>query len=319
MPFTFFRLALLGCLLSLSLYGFSQNNPPHQGVDMGPDTLGHVLIPGTRLYMIPPADFVLTHSFPGLLKTDGKAVIQVYDMPDGDYYEQSNSFTKDIFEAKGAKVLFFKQLTVCGFPAKYCYMRGDSAKKIMALIFGDSTFSATLIGLYPDTSLHTGDEIRDAYASIAYVKGERFNPLASAPFRLDTTVSPFRYAFYNKPLFVYTLDGNEPKQGSPFLSVTPYPRKEGSSLQEISENLLVKELQSGLSDPLLSNISLDSINGYEAYEVEVRGSLGGQQGMIYQFIVSSAGRTIVIEGVANNDFEKNVAWFKALAHTIKIL
>ncbi len=319
MPFTILRLALLGCVLSIGVYGHAQNNPPHKRVDMGPDTIGHILIPGTRLYMIPPTDFVLTNSFPGLLKMDGKAVIQVYDIPDGDYYEERNSFTKDIFESRGAKVLLFKELTVCGFPAKYCYMKGDSAKRIMALIFGDSTFSTTLIGLYPDTSLHTGDEIRDAYATIAYVKGEHFNPLAAAPFRLDTTASPFRYASYNKPLFLYTLDGKEPAQGSPFISITPYPRKEGTSLQEISENLLVKEMQSGLSDPILSNISLDSVNGYEAYEVEVRGSLGGQQGLIYQFMVTSRGHTIVIEGVANNDFDKTVSAFKALAHTIKIL
>ena len=143
--------------------------------------------------------------------------------------------------------------------------------------------------------------------------------MITAPFRLDTSASPFHYALYNKPLFVYSLDGKDPGQGSPFVTVTPYPRKEGATLQDISENLIIKDMQAGLSNPILSNIALDSVNGYEAYEVEIRCELGGQAGVLYQFIASTSNHTIVIEGVANSDFGKNVAAFRALAHTIRIL
>jgi hypothetical protein len=279
---------------------------------------GHVRIPGTRLSIIPPAQFALTHFFTGFLKTDGSAVIQVYDLTDGDYYTDVKSFSKEQLESKGAKVLVIKPLQVDGFPGKFCYMEGDSSKRIMALIFGDSTFSTTLIGLYPDTALAIGQQIRNAYASISYRKTQVTNPFETAPFWLDTSASPFRFAQYNKPLFIYSLDGKEPAQGSPFLTVTPYPRKEGTSLQDISESLIVKEMQHGLTSPTLKNISFDSLGNYAAYEVEIDCRLGEEEGVIYQLIVASKNNTIVIEGMASSAFDENVKIFRALAHTVKI-
>lgn len=288
-------------------------------VGLGADSAdGHVQVPETRLSLIPPPGFALTHLFPGLLKADGSAVIQVYDLPDGNFYTDGASFTTENFQSKGAHVLVFKLLKVAGFPAKYCYMQGDSAKRIMALIFGDSTFSTTLIGLYPDTALAVGQAIRNAYATISYRKGMAVNPFETAPFSLDTSAAPWHFALYNKPLFIYSPDGKVPAQGTPFVTVTPYPRRVGATLQDVSENLIIKDMREGLEDPVLSNISLDSVNGYEAYEVEIRCKLGGQQGLLYQFLAADAGHTIVIEGVANTDFDTNVKAFKALAHTIRI-
>ncbi len=288
-------------------------------VGLGADTAdGHVQVPDTHLSLIPPPGFALTHDFPGLLKGDGSAVIQVYDLPDGNFFTDGDSFTKEGFQSKGAHVLVFKTLKVAGYPAKFCYMQGDSAKRIMALIFGDSTFSTTLIGLYPDSALATGQAIRDAYATISYHKAQAVDPFQTAPFSLDTTKAPWHFALYNKPLFIYSLDGKLPAQGAPFITVTHYPRKPGSTLQDISENLIIKDMQAGLEDPVLSNISLDSVNGYEAYEVEIRCRLGGQQGLLYQFLAADPENTIVIEGIANTDFDSNAKAFRALAHTIRI-
>jgi hypothetical protein len=297
--------------------GAGQNVPFPGGLMDSTD--GHVRVPGTRLSMIPPEQFALTHSFTGLLKMDGTAVIQVYDLADGNFYADGLSFTKEQFEKKGAKVLVIRDIKVDGFPAKFCYMEGDSAKRILALVFGDSTFSTTLIGLYPDTATSTGQTIRDAFASISYNKSQIISPFETAPFRLDTIASPFRFAEYNKPIFIYSLDGKEPLQGKPFVTITPYPRKEGATLQDISERLIVKDMQHGLTDPDLENMSMDSVNGMEAYEVEIYCQLGGQKGVLYQFITSGNGKTIVVEGVANGAFVDNIKSFKALAHTIKIL
>lgn len=313
-PRSIFCIGILSWALSVTARGYAQVK-----VGLGPDTAdGHVQIPDTHLSLIPPPGFALTHAFPGLLRADGSAVIQVYDLPDGNFYTDGQSFTASNFQSKGAHVLVFKTLTVAGYPAKYCYMKGDSAKRIMALIFGDSTFSTTLIGLYPDTALATGQDIRNAYATISYRKTLAVDPFSTAPFSLDTTAAPWHFAQYNKPLFIYSSDGKLPAQGTPFVTVTPYPRKTGTSLQDLSESLIIKEMQAGLQDPVLSNISLDSVNGYEAYEVEIRCRLGGQQGLLYQFLAADAEHTIVLEGVANDEFDKNARAFKSLAHTIHI-
>jgi hypothetical protein len=188
----------------------------------------------------------------------------------------------------------------------------------MALVFGDSTFSVTLVGLYPDTDQVAGNLIRDAYASISYDKSRVISPFETAPFQLDTTASGFRFAEYNAPMFIYSRDGKEPDEGSPFLTVTAYPRKADISLQEISENLILKDMQHGLTEPNLKNISLDPVGGYEAYEVEIYCRLGQQNGVIYQFIASSKDNTIVIEGIASSAFDGNLKAFRKLAHTIKI-
>jgi hypothetical protein len=313
-----FRLAYCIGILCFALGG-AESSHAQIRVGLGADTAdGHVQIPDTHLSLIPPPGFALTHSFPGLLKTDGSAVIQVYDLPDGNFYKDGTSFTRENFQAKGAHILVFKLLRVSGFPAKFCYMQGDSAKRIMALIFGDSTFSTTLIGLYPDSSLATGQAIRDAYATISYQKSQMVDPFQTAHFSLDTSVAPWHFALYNKPLFIYSRDGKVPAQGASFITVTPYPRKEGSTLQEMSENLIIKDMQNGLTNPVLSNISLDSVNGLEAYEVEIRCELEGQPGLLYQFLASDKEHTIVVEGVANSDFEAAAKDFRALAHSIRI-
>ncbi len=277
---------------------------------------GRVVISGTRLSLIPPSGWAQSNMFPGILKEDGRSVIQVYDLPDGNFFRDGNSFTTENFQSKGAHILAFKQLKVAGFPAKFCYMQGDSAKRIMALIFGDSTFSTTLIGLYPDTALSTGQAIRDVFASIHYKKAQAIDPFRTAPFIVDS--EPWRFALYSKPLFIYSLDGKEPAPDRPFLTITPYPRKEGVSLQDVSEGLIIKDMENGLQNPILNHISLDSVNGYVAYEVEIRCELGGQTGVLYQFLASGGDYTIVIEGVANTDIESNVESFRKLAHTIRI-
>lgn len=315
----FFRVCwALGCSLAWTVPGMGQvGRAPVLG--LGADSAdGHVVISGTRLSIIPPYGWAQTHAFPGLLDSSGSSVIQVYDLPDGNFFRDGKSFSRESFQAKGAKVLSFKELKISGFPAKYCYMEGDSAKRIMALIFGDSSFSATLIGLYPDSSATTGEAIRDAYATISYKKSQVIDPFETAPFSLDTGASRFRFAMFSKPLYIYSLDGREPSEGSPFLTVTPYPRKAGVSLQDVSEGLIIKEMQNGLESPQLDNISLDSVNGCEAYEVEIHCQLGGQKGVLYQFLASKGEHTIVIEGVTNNDIENNLKSFKSLAHTIRI-
>ena len=278
-----------------------------------------IRVPGTRVSLAPPPHFGLTRSFRGLLRADGKAVIQIYDLWNGNFYKDGLGFTKDAFEKKGAKVLSFSTFRVDGYPARLCSMEGDSARKILALLFGDSTFSATLIGVYPDTADTTGLQIRECFASITYDKFMTVSPFETAPFQLDTSGTPLRFAAFHDPFFVYTLDGKEPGPGSPFFTVTPYPRKDSVSLQDISDDLLARAMENGLHDPVLKNISMDSLGPYEAYEVEVYGDLGDQRGVIYQLLVSAHGTTLVLEGVANGDFDENVKRFRDLARTIRIL
>src|SRR5574337_737724 len=184
---------ILLLLVALAFFGCepAKNNPTPNAIKNSKSEK-HINIPGTRLFIIPPENFHTATNFTGLQK-DASTAIQVYDLIGGNYYTNAATFNKESFEAKGAKVFEYKVLSVNGYPGKFIYMQGDNNTKECSLVFGDSTFSTMLMGLYPASDESTGEEIRQAFFSIVYDIKLKPDPWTGTFFTLDDSQTRFKF------------------------------------------------------------------------------------------------------------------------------
>jgi hypothetical protein len=282
-------------------------------------TSKHINIPGTRLYVIPPAGFEVSKPFLGFKKGEN-SMIDVFDLVGGDFYTNAATFSKEEFEKKGAKVFDFKEIKVDGYPAKFIKVQGDGTAKSYQLVFGDSTFSTMVIAAYPVNDEKTGNDILNSFNSIYYDKSQKVDPLATANFSLDEKVSKFKFFKYTSTLYFYTINGidNSSNQNAPVVLVYQLPKDNTMTSKSIAEMMISKSQQYGFTNLELKNISTEKINGYDTYQIEEYGQLNGINTLIYYCVSTHLDKAIAIQGIAKSEIEINLSDFKKLAKTIKI-
>jgi len=278
----------------------------------------HVNIPGTKLYMIPPANFKIATNFVGLQKDDNTG-IQIYDLVDGSFYTNAATISREKFENKGAKVFDYSEFTINGYPAKYTYMQGNKSSKAYQLAFGDSTYSVMLMAIFPVDDEEASKQIKESLLSVVYDKNLKIDPIANATFKLDDNVSKFKFAKSSASLYLYSIGGiNKPSyDNEPLVTVTQLPVVQSMTLISMSDEVISSLEKYGLTDKEIKNKSFDKINGYNAFESEVYGNMKGQKSLIYLLVVVSGQNALVIQGIAKSDFATNIEEFKKISHTLK--
>lgn len=282
-------------------------------------TSQHVNIPGTRLYMIPPAGFTVSQTPAGLQKA-GNAAITVTDLVGGNYYTNAANFNKAGFIRRGIKTYDYQEIKVNGYPAKYVSLQGDANARMYWLVFGDTSFSTMVMGVYPQTDAATGKEILGALNTIYYDRDQKIDPFAAAAFSIDDSRSAFKFFQYSTNMYVYTEGGRDNKNDpdAPFLVLTQMPVEKGMTAKDVGNMMLSKLEGYGLTQTSIQHASSQKINGYDAYEAEVHGLMHGKPSIMYQCVISNGDYVISMQGVAKTAFDANLAAFKELAHTIKI-
>jgi hypothetical protein len=279
----------------------------------------HINIPGTRLYIVPPAGFEIATSFLGLEKGDNSMFL-IYDLVGGNFYTNAATFSKEKFEKKGARVFDYKEFKVNGFPGKYIFMQSAPDAKAISLVFGDTTFSTMIMAVYPLTDDKTGKQIQEAIKTIYYDKNLKIDPFATAAFTLDESKSIFKFSKSASGMFTYSIGGGDKQSfnDEPFITVTTIPSDQTTTAKSISEMLVEGLEKYGLTDKELKNISTTDVNGLPAYEVEVYGKMNGKRSLVYQLIVKGQDKAVAIQGVIESDFDNNLREIKNLAKTIKL-
>ncbi|GAB2825091.1 hypothetical protein [Ferruginibacter profundus] len=305
-------------ILSLTACGQTQTGKIKQVVSNS-KTTKHINIPGTRLFVIPPVNFSVSKTFLGLQKGES-SMLNVYDLVGGNFYTNTATFSKESFEKQGVKIFDYKEIKVDGYPAKYISMQGDPAAKAIALVFGDTTFSVMIMAAYPVNEELTGKQIIDCLNTIYYDKSKKIEPFETANFSLSDKESKFKFYQYSSNLYIYSIDGkdNSSDKEAPILLVTQLPMSNSATVKSISDMMIGKAQQYGLTNPEIKNISNEKRNGYDTYQAEVYGQLQGKSGVIYICSVAKDDKAIVIQGIAKKDIENNLAEFKKLAATIKL-
>lgn len=246
--------------------------------------------------------------------------MNVYDIVGGNFYSNAAAFNRETFEKQGAKVYEYKEINVNGYPAKYISMQGDVSTQGYALVFGDTTFSTMIMGIFPLSDAETGEEIINSLNTIWYDKKQKIDPFETANFSVKDKVSKFKFFEYNANIYTYTLNGvdNKPEEDSPMVLISQYPKDNTMTVKSIVASQINAMQKYGLTDPEIKSESNDQINGYDAYEVEITGKMKGKSSLLYYCVVAKKEKAIVIQGIAKKDIENTLTEFKKLAHTVQV-
>jgi hypothetical protein len=271
----------------------------------------HINIPGTRVFIVPPEGFRISSTLPAIEKGE-VGLVQAMDLPGGSFYTNAATFSKERFEQKGIKVLEYKELKVNGFPAKLVFMQGDPQTKVYNLIFGDSTFSTMLMGVFASNDDKTGEQVKKALLSIYYDKALKIDPFATAPFKLNDSKSIFKFAKFAASTYLYSIDGikKDSYQNEPYFMAVALPTQ-GASLKAIADNMAEM-----IKDSKFKNVSENKTNGFQSLKREVYGKLNGKPALLFQHIVLIGQSAIVMQGIADDNFDKYIIEFEKLSNTV---
>lgn len=271
-----------------------------------------VNIPGTRVFIIPPEGFTVSSTLPAIEKGNS-GMVQAMDLPGGNFYTNAATFSKENFEQKGMKVFEYKELKINGLPAKLAFIQRDPQTKVYNLVFGDSTFSTMVMGVFASNDNKTGEQIKQALLSIYYDKGMDADPLATAPFKLNDSKSIFKFAKSGASMYLYSIDGvkKDAYENEPYFMALSIPI-EGASL-----NSLADDMAEMIKDSHIKNISENKTNGFQSFKREVYGKLNGKPALLFQHIVLIGQSAIVMQGIADDNFDKYIAEFEKLSGTVE--
>lgn len=275
------------------------------------------IVAGTRVSLTPPDGFIKGENFTGYQKGE-EAMINVMDLNGGNFYSNAASFTKEKFEANGIKVFEFEELTVGGYPAKYVKMQGDPNVISISMVFGDSTFSVMLVGVYPTDDQSLGEEIKESILSASYVKDLKVDPFSATFFSLDDSNTELRFSQANANMFIYTINGEtKNNNGKPIVVVLPLPNDNSSTPQQTSESMMAGLQSKGLSNIEIINSSGTTINGYKAYELFAKGQMNGASANILIQTIINGENQLIIQGFqSGGTFDPEI--IRKLSKTVKM-
>ncbi|WP_109301812.1 hypothetical protein [Aquimarina sp. AU474] len=306
-------------VLLASISAFSQTEQNTGSNIVNQHTEKHVVIPGTKLSIIPPEEFEVATNFTGLEKKD-VSVIQIYDLVGGNFLKNASIFSKQTFEDKGAKVFDYQEITINGFAAKFIHMQGNPEVKGYSLVFGDTTFSAMIMALYPAEDTQTGLQIKKALFSSIYEKDKPIDPLEAAFFELDDSKTKFKYASSAANMFIYSADGIKKSnyKDESMLIVMPIPTDSEMTPKNVSDQMIDGLKGNGLTNVKVISTSEEKLNDYPAYQIQVEGVMNGYASTVLVQTVTHGENTVVIEGFSKEKSAAVIEDFKALIATIKM-
>lgn len=281
-------------------------------------TKAHVNISGTRLFMVPQKGYEVKSNFVGLAKGDESAIM-VMELIGGNFYTNTASMSPTSFDEKGMKTLDYKELTVNGYPAILLHADNMVDRKMYMLAFGDTTFSTLLMGQYLRDQPELGKEVLKMLLTVTYDTGLQIDPLALAPFTLDTADTRFGFAKYTANMYTYTIGGiDKPEYGDePLLMVLVFPREGMMTSKGITDGLQESFRQNGFSDMDFPVYEYTEVNGDSAFEAEGTAMLNGSKALLYTLVVRHGDKFVVLQAIARSDVEASRVEFRKLAHSIR--
>ncbi len=282
-------------------------------------TARHVRIPGTHLYIIPPAHYDIAKNFIGLHHKE-RGMINVYDLPGGNFYTNAASFSKEAFIEKGATVYNYQELKIDGYPAKFVAAQGAPTHITLGLVFGDTTFSTSVMAVYPTGNEAAGKEMLASLRTIWYDPQQKIDPFETANFTIDTSNTPFRFFKYAASLYIYTINGMDTKDDpdGPFVMVAQFPNDNTARPKEIAALMVGKFREYGLTAPETKAEINDRINNNEAYQLEIQGQLKDKPVTAYCCVVVKGDQAIVLQAISKKDATRDLQYFKQLAASIQV-
>lgn len=271
-------------------------NEPTGGLFPGTKTDKHKNVVGSHVYLAISDSFKAIPGAMGLQKNESTAIV-VYDMPGSSYLDNAAGFSKEAFESRGGVVYTYLDTMVGTYKAKYVYLQSEPGTNAVGLVFGDTSFSAMLMATYPQTDSLSGAEIKKAIYGVAYDKNLKVDPLANAVFTVPDGASTFKYAKAAQGVYLYTVNGAQPKDMDAVVSITTIPMQPELTAKSISELFTQQLKQYGLTDIKVATEGALTVNNIPAYESVTEATVNGEKSQFYQMIITSEQHAVAIQAM----------------------
>ncbi len=261
---------LITCIISifLSINAYSQLLN-----EFNAPTAEHQLVEGTNISIIPPKDFLPSPEFKGFKNpNDPTSMIMVMEIP-GPFSEVSKGFNEEMMLARGMKLTSKEEVEVTPFSGMLIELEqeanGRSFSKAI-LVYGDSSFTAMVNGVYLADSVDLGKKINQSIVSTVVNQEMEINPREALDFTLQESKGNLKFLAVIGNGMLLNRDLKTPTESEDKATLIvdrsfeklDIENKEAfclSRLQQFEDDFQVIE------DRGMNEMELDGLNGYELY------------------------------------------------------
>lgn len=287
-------------------------------------TPGHLLVPGTKISLVPPAGFTAASSFSGFEQPDAAASIMVADVP-GPVQQMKAGMTSATLATRGMKLLRTEPVTIKGTPATILHIiqpaNGLLYRKQL-LLFGDATHTVFITGTYPDGGTAMEAEIRRALLTASYNPHQSDNTPA-ADFGVNVAGTGLQFAKNLAGSLLYTSDGQVtptgPNKAAVIVAGSLNLAEVSVSDQKAFSIRHLQQLPEGQHSQVRT-ISPVTVDGLSGYEIVADGQNDKQvPELVYQLMLFDGlnKKYYVVVGLTENHFDAHLVSFKAIARTFQ--
>jgi hypothetical protein len=278
-----------------------------------------VQIPGTKCRLAAPDGFTASASYSGFQHTRTGAFIMVNEVP-APPAAIASGFNEAAMKKGGMTLLNTEKTSVRGEAATLYTVtqlsNGTSYTKYL-LLFGKDSASTLITAGFPQHAAENADALKAAILAIDCDPEPSTDPLAAAPFTLNTAGSNFKAIRFAGGNLLYSTEGKVPTNKPVLLVGSSHGKTAISSRKTFAEERL-KKLPGGDKTTIRTSAEV-SIDGLPGYEIIAEG--GGKDGipaLIYEVVLyKEDGSYFVIVGQSNEQVAGLTETYRTLAKTFR--
>lgn len=293
---------ILICISGLIVSSCADKRPELTNIQ-SKKTYAHLNLAGTRLFIIPPAEFTVADDFIGLIR-DRHCSIRFLESKGEKIRNVFSVYNEAAFTKQGKEILDAKKIQVNQYPGKLFVIKGESKNsEILYLLFGDNSFSVLITAEYPTVEKKTREEIYTALKSLYYDRD-----LSAAPSTLSAysfSGNAYKFCERSGQFDVYTTTGDlkDNRSEEPLIMVSTLNYSENVDLEKVAELNSFGMKQQGAKSIEPSEISTEPVNGYKTLSRKISFTINGIHKTTYQAFVQKDDKIVLVQGIV---FEKDL-------------
>jgi hypothetical protein len=288
-------------------------------------TANHINIPGTKIWLIPAADFQLTDRYKGFNnKSDPFSSILLNELPAA-YENFAGAFSKTGPTANNINIVAIEKCNVpsatgCTLITATQTAQGYTFGKHM-LLFGDQKASTMITATYLKDSVKTGEKLKNAIKTLYFDEHQTIDVRASVGYTFDESGSIFKFESVMGTTISFTSDpaNSNAAEKTRFIAAKAFsnvniPDKKQFCLQRVKQlpyqNIEI-DTKKGVNE-----VEIDGLKGYELYATGVPPKESGKE-LLHQIILFDQDSYYIMVAMYNRPTEEKISTTNQFAKTFK--
>jgi hypothetical protein len=283
----------------------------------------HLPIKGSKVFMIPPKGFLEAKNFSGFGQESTNSSIMVSSIPTS-YFKMVDAFTEPMLKTRKMNLIsksIAKVQQYDGMMFDITQIANDVLYQKYVLMFGDSTNTILVNGLYPKDMPELDSLIKNALLSTFYENLKLVDHEKEANFSINTLASSMKFATSISGGLLYTSDGKLPvktENDNAMFTVAQSLGYFNSADQKKSAIERLKTLPRGDKTNIESILPI-TVNGLNGYSIKAWGvDSNSEKELVCQTMLFAKDSYYILIGMATNNFEKYVQEFSQLTKSFKL-